>query len=257
MLWIFIASNITLPDETWVSGAQIGILFLFAIIGGWLAFKFVEQVLKAVTAFIGGFMFASGLAFFLSYIDGEHSRNVVDWVMFFGSYQNYTNLEDVCDHWCISCVALWLVCFVMGCIVQYKCHRRFKRKDNDDECDSDSEMTEYDYSPENVPTQNSKKAKRKKEKRPKTEQKNVEIHVGMSSEYGYPGTRMANHVPSQSSQPDGSMLATGIRPTAPSTVAMSEYGANYYSQSPQSLQPGMGHHSQYENYGQRNDVQYV
>ena len=38
---------------------------------------------------------------------------------------------------------------------------------------------------------------------------------------------------------------------------MSEYGANYYGQKGQPENPGMGHHSQYGNYGQRNDVQFV
>ena len=209
-------------------------------------------------------MFASGLAFFLTrapFIENDSARNVIDWVMFFGSYQNYTNLEDVCDIWCIVCVTLWLVCFAAGCFIQYKCHRRFKRKENDDGYESDSEMTEYDYSPENVPA---KRSKKQKKERQRSEDDAVEL--GMASQIGYAGSlrvQNQNHYPlgSQSSQPGGgALLAEGTRPAA-STIAMSEYGANYYGQNHGQPQygnaVGMGYQPQYGNYGQRNDVQYV
>ena len=154
-------------------------------------------------------MFASGIAFCLSRLDNSDSRNVIDWVVFFGSYQNYTNLEDVCDVWCIVCVLLWIVCFAAGCFIQYKCHRRHKRKDNDDEYESDSELTEYDYSPDQVP------AKRKK-------RESVEvIEMGMNPQYAG-SLRVANHYPigSESShRGGGSMLGVGGRPGAPSTIA--------------------------------------
>ena len=45
MLWIFVVSNVTLPDVDWIIGVQIGVLFLFALIGGYIATKFVEQVI--------------------------------------------------------------------------------------------------------------------------------------------------------------------------------------------------------------------
>jgi len=255
MSWIFVVSNVDVPDKDWMIGVQIGVLFAFALIGGWLAFKFVEQILKAVTAFIGGFMFASGFAFCLSRLVDSGSLNLIDWVVFFGKYQNYMNLEAVCDVWCIVCVLLWLVFFALGCFIQYKCHRRHHRKDNDDEYESDSEMTEYDYSPEKVPTKSKKQAQRRHDSEDAVE-------LGMASQYGgYAGSlRAANHYPlgSQSSQPDGSYLGSVPRPNAPSSVAMSEYGASYHGQGHQALaNSAMDHHSQFANYGQRSNVHYV
>merc|ERR1712228_906817 len=76
----------------------------------------------------GAFLFASGVAYFISRIDASDERNVIDWVVFFGAYQNYANLEEVCDTYCIVCVLLWLVMFATGCFVQYKL---FKKEEND------------------------------------------------------------------------------------------------------------------------------
>eukprot|EP01084_Bolivina_argentea_P219520 372297_1 len=147
ILWIAIVANIDTEGKDWLEGAQIGVLVVFALIGGFLAFKFVEQVLKAVTAFVGGFMFASATAFFIARIEiSTESRNVIDWVVFFGSYQNYVNFEDVCDTYCIVCMVLWLVLFASGCFVQYKLHKKHKRKDHDDQYESDSEYSGSDDS---------------------------------------------------------------------------------------------------------------
>jgi len=213
ILWIAVVSNVSVPDEDWMIGVQIGVLLLFALIGGWLAFKFVEQLLKAVTAFIGGFMFASGTAFFLSRLDQSDGRNVVDWVVFFGNYQNYTNLEAVCDIWCIVCFLIWIVFFAAGCFVQYKLHRKHKRKDNDDGYQSDSEITtEYE--------------------RRKSDSGVIEMGMGYG---GYAGSLRAPHhdrLGSQSSNPDRSMLANGILPSAPPApppaAGMGGYGGNHY-----------------------------
>merc|ERR1712228_957473 len=85
ILWIAVVANIETPDEDWMVALQIGVLIAFALIGGYLAFKFVKQVMKAVTAFLGAFLFASGVAYFISRIDASDERNVIDWVVFFGA----------------------------------------------------------------------------------------------------------------------------------------------------------------------------
>ena len=44
VLWILVVSNADVPDKSYIVGLQIGVLFLFALIGGCITFKFVEQV---------------------------------------------------------------------------------------------------------------------------------------------------------------------------------------------------------------------
>lgn len=44
VLWIAVVSNVDTEGKKWMSGVQVGVLLAFALVGGFLAFKFVEQV---------------------------------------------------------------------------------------------------------------------------------------------------------------------------------------------------------------------
>jgi len=264
IIWIGVVSNAEVPDEDYMAGVQVGVLVGAALLGGWLAFKFVEQVLKAVTAFIGGFMFASGVAFCLSELDSADSRNVVDWVVFFGSWQSYRSLDDVCDAYCIVCIVLWLALFAVGCFVQYKLHKTHRRKDHDDDdeeySDSDDSEEDEDGDEESIDYESRKTAKKKKER---------DIYEeGPPSEYGsqfggaasYAGSvRGVNQfggalVGSASTFGPGSLGAPG------QGQAHSEYGASYYNPHAQvqmTQQPTKAHSAQYGGYGQRAKVHYA
>lgn len=45
VLWIAVVANVDTPNEDYMIAIQIGVLIAFALIGGYLAFKFVKQVL--------------------------------------------------------------------------------------------------------------------------------------------------------------------------------------------------------------------
>jgi len=264
ILWIAVVSNIDTTGKNWISWVQFGVLIVFALLGGWLAFKFVEQVLKAITAFIGGFMFASGIAFFISRLDKSQQRNVVDWVVFFGSYNNYSNLEDVCDIYCIICIIIWLVMFASGCFVQYKLHKKYKRQDKDGEDEeTDSEEDSDDRrrrkkrddssSDDDSDSESSRKSRRKKKKR-RAQPGGIEYDEEVRSEYA--GSQYGGSV-RQSNRMMHPMEGAEGRAVAPS-VAMSNYGANYNSGNFQPAPPpGVARSDQHLNYGQRNAVQYV
>merc|ERR1712233_187111 len=89
---------------------------------------------------------------------GTDERNVIDWVVFFGAYQNYANLDDVCDTYCIVCVLLWLVLFAAGCFVQYKL---FKKEEDNEKNKNDEYETDSSEESESEYIQKHKKKKRK------------------------------------------------------------------------------------------------
>ena len=218
-------------------------------------------------------MFASGIAYFISRVDQSSQRNVIDWVIFFGSYKNYSNLEDVCDAYCIVCILLWLTLFAAGCFVQYRLHNKHKKKDHDDRYQTDSESdSEESGSSRKVrkkkkrrdssseesssDSDSSQKRKKKKKQRPNYDEPVGPEYAG--SQYGgsvrvsrYGGASIHSH--------SHDMPGSARRP--PPSVAMSAYGANYYHGNRQQVSPGVApgvaHSAQYGNYGQRNAVQYV
>eukprot|EP00486_Rosalina_sp_Unknown_P001022 CAMPEP_0201572522 /NCGR_PEP_ID=MMETSP0190_2-20130828/15838_1 /ASSEMBLY_ACC=CAM_ASM_000263 /TAXON_ID=37353 /ORGANISM="Rosalina sp." /LENGTH=407 /DNA_ID=CAMNT_0047998383 /DNA_START=148 /DNA_END=1371 /DNA_ORIENTATION=+ len=218
ILWIAVVANVDTEGKDWMPGVQIGVLVVFAGLGGWLAFKFVEQVLKAITAFVGGFMFASGIAYFIGRIDKKNDTNVIDWVIFFGSYKNYTNLEDVCDVYCIVCILLWLVMFAAGCFVQYKLHKKHKRKDHDDDDESDSDYSsseedsdrsyksgkgrkkkrrdsDEDSSSDDSESEESRKSKRRRKKKNRPAAPQNDYNEPAGSQYGgYAGSQYGGSV---------------------------------------------------------------
>eukprot|EP01084_Bolivina_argentea_P084680 153101_1 len=275
ILWSAVIANIKTPEKDYMTAIQIGVLIVFACAGGWLAFKFVEQVLKAITAFMGGFMFASGIAYFIGRIDSSESKNVIDWVVFFGSYKVYNNLDAVCDEWCIICILLWLALFAAGCFVQYKLHKKHKRKDHDDG-DSDSEdSSDSDDSDDDSDSENSNKRKKKrKKKRRHSNSSDDEENVPQEANYyepaksqhgGYaPSYAGSQYGASSARYPNASVASQSAQegPNIAPSVVMSSYGANYYNGQPQTgpgLGPGVNtaHSSQYGSYGQRDQVQYV
>jgi len=264
-----VVANVDLPDEDYMSAVQVGVLIVFALLGGWLAFKFVEQVLKAVTAFMGAFMVASGVAFCLSELDSSDQRNVVDWVVFFGSWQSYSNLDSVCDAYCIVCIFLWLALFAAGCFVQYKLHKKHTRKDHDED---DSDYEEESVSTRNESIESIDYESRKTKKAQKQRDAYDDYNEGPGSEYNgsqfggaasYAGSNMRGNnqfggalVGSQSTYgPGGSLGGMGRAPE----MAQSEYAPSYYNaqRGVQMTQPAQAHSAQYGNYGQRDKVHYA
>eukprot|EP01084_Bolivina_argentea_P072493 131628_1 len=283
ILWIAVVANIDTEGKDWLVGVQIGALVVFALLGGYLAFKFVEQVLKAITAFVGGFMFASGIAFFIARIEDNGKKNVIDWVVFFGSYKNYNNLENACDVYCIVCILIWLILFASGCFVQYKLHKKHKRKDHDDENDSDSEYSDSEDgrhkkhrdsdSDSSESESDSRRSKRRKKKREKDKVDNESYHGGKNEydEPQYAGSQYGGSVRQSGrfggggsplyAQSEGVLGGPGSsKNNNGPMIAMSEYGKGYHNgnnQLQQQQQGGYAHSQQYGDYGQRNQVQYV
>lgn len=132
ILWkIIIAAKPDLPQRQVI---QFALITVFAISFGLLAFCFVKQVLKIITAFIGSFFFAAALAYFIQRIAGTNkndSTNVIDWVSFFSNQNTYNNgsVSAVCDGYCILCIYLsGLQYLLQVCMfIQYK----FNKIDDD------------------------------------------------------------------------------------------------------------------------------
>eukprot|EP00485_Elphidium_margaritaceum_P005258 CAMPEP_0202700786 /NCGR_PEP_ID=MMETSP1385-20130828/13948_1 /ASSEMBLY_ACC=CAM_ASM_000861 /TAXON_ID=933848 /ORGANISM="Elphidium margaritaceum" /LENGTH=375 /DNA_ID=CAMNT_0049358051 /DNA_START=68 /DNA_END=1195 /DNA_ORIENTATION=- len=241
IVWIAIANTVELPDKDWVVGVQIGLLLAFALIGGFLAYKFVEQVLKGVTAFVGAFFFASGVAFFISRLDKSDQRNVIDWVTFFGSHTNYENVEAVCDAYCIVCIFVWVILFAAGVFVQYKLHKKYKRngedgeEDDDDETDSDDDSAAERKKRKARDSSDDEESSRRKTVRP-THLKAVHSDYDHDARSEYAGSEYAmsvrqSHRSSQNA-PSVAMSAYAYNPNAvsraPPRQAFSEPGHEGY-----------------------------
>jgi len=135
---------------------QLVLILTGAVVGGFLAFKFVTFVLKGVTAFVGSFMFASGVSYFIERLQNQHNDNVLDFVQFFTSQKTANTFSEECDWHCYLCIVMWLALFVSGTVVQYKLHGKHNPKDFDDDISEESESAE---DKENVPS--SKRSSRK------------------------------------------------------------------------------------------------
>lgn len=64
------------PDPPSANLLRFALIAIFAVGFGLLAFCFVKQVLKTVTAFIGGFFFAAALAYFIQRITGKTNSGI-------------------------------------------------------------------------------------------------------------------------------------------------------------------------------------
>lgn len=220
--------------------------------------------MKAVTAFLGAFMFASGVAYFISRIDTSDERNVIDWVVFFGAYQNYANLDDVCDAYCIVCVILWVVMFAAGLFVQYKL---FKKEDDGKSKDKDEYETDSsDGDSESESVHKHKKNKRKRSgssddsysdgNSNKRQQQQQQIQMQQQHQYNdydanngsYAGSQYAASSIRQNHNNNPNVLGSYSNGQQPPEVAMSAYeGQNYYNSQngqPQSA-PGQAQSLQY------------
>ena len=66
-MWKFAVSQV--PDSFLMQRPQIYnpvVLLICALIGGWIAFKLMEVLLRGLTAFVGSFCVTSGMAYFIS-----------------------------------------------------------------------------------------------------------------------------------------------------------------------------------------------
>jgi hypothetical protein len=149
---------------------QVCLLILGAVLGGYLAHKFVSFILKGVTAFIGAFMFASGLAYFVQKAQGKDGTNVIGFANFFANKKKVKSLRSECDSYCFLCLSVWILFTFAGAYVQYRLHKRHNRKDFDDELsesyeDSYSDEDSYSYSYSDEPKKKQKQKKVKKGKK--------------------------------------------------------------------------------------------
>jgi len=118
---------------------QVSVIIAFAVVFGYLAFKFVEFVLKGVTAFVGSFMFATSLAYWIARIKHDQTTSIIDWIRFFDNKNNVSNITATCDAYCYVCITVWILLFVIGCYVQYSLHKHFKKKDFEDDLSENEE----------------------------------------------------------------------------------------------------------------------
>jgi len=112
---------------------QLVCILTGAALGGFLAFKFVTFVLKGITAFVGSFMFASGVSYFIERLKSEKGTNVLNFIQFFTSQKTVNSFSAECDWHCYLCLGMWLTLFVSGTIVQYKLHGKHNPKEFDDD----------------------------------------------------------------------------------------------------------------------------
>jgi len=134
-LWQIIESAVTdsLGDDAkWV---HIGMLVGTGLVGGFAAYKLVNQVLKIATAFIGAFFTVSGAAFFVAkWLDEENAWLSPDtfWTDF--SPENAEDqLTRECEAFCGVCYAMWLILFVVGAWYQYRGKNLLKKKKKEEE----------------------------------------------------------------------------------------------------------------------------
>lgn len=109
-------------DNDYVHG---GAIILCAIIGGCLMLWIFKQLLKAVTAFVGGYMAASAMSYFIDRYALREDTSFVDVLQFFGDYDNIHQCSDTCT----ACLVTWGVVFVFGLWFQIRGERRRRAND--------------------------------------------------------------------------------------------------------------------------------
>eukprot|EP00484_Ammonia_sp_Unknown_P008165 CAMPEP_0197061586 /NCGR_PEP_ID=MMETSP1384-20130603/137994_1 /TAXON_ID=29189 /ORGANISM="Ammonia sp." /LENGTH=251 /DNA_ID=CAMNT_0042497291 /DNA_START=77 /DNA_END=832 /DNA_ORIENTATION=- len=93
---------------------NIIIVLLFAVIFGFIAFKFVAVLIKPLTAFIGSYMMMAGSAYFVQkYIVKQDGDNVVDVAQFFEA-------GNECGTGCYIFLGCWALLFVICLFVQFR-----------------------------------------------------------------------------------------------------------------------------------------
>lgn len=88
---------------------------------GYVVYKTYKFLLRGITAFLGGFMFASAISYLVKRVS-EEEGGVLDVVEYF----NYKDTR--CDnYWCYLLAGSWLTMFLAGLIHQYSLKKKYKK----------------------------------------------------------------------------------------------------------------------------------
>eukprot|EP01084_Bolivina_argentea_P002392 4411_1 len=113
LLWHFITTFVDMPQKT-SEIVNIVLVLVFAIIFGFLAFKFMKFIAKPITSFIGSFMTTSGIAYYIQrYAVKDFDNNLMDITQYFNS-------SNQCDMYCWIFIGIWIVLFIIGMLYQYE-----------------------------------------------------------------------------------------------------------------------------------------
>jgi hypothetical protein len=117
MIYVIVIGNMEYPDYLYV---RIPAIMVVALIGGLLAIKFMEIVLKAVTPFVGGYMLVAGVDYFGRAAFGWWRTSPFDPSpkgSFFGHPEKALREEPAHVG---GLLGLWAVLVVLGLCVQYR-----------------------------------------------------------------------------------------------------------------------------------------
>jgi len=96
------------------------IVCVWSAICGYIVYKTYKFLLRGITAFLGGFMFASAISYLVKRVS-EEEGGVLDVVEYF----NYKDTR--CDnYWCYLLAGSWLTMFLAGLIHQYSLKNKYK-----------------------------------------------------------------------------------------------------------------------------------
>eukprot|EP01083_Nonionella_stella_P083599 231220_1 len=115
LLWHVIASYVDVQDAQIYN---VVLVIVFAIGFSFIAAKFVIFIAKPITAFIGGFLTISGLAYFIQrYVAKDFTHNIMDITQYF-------SVHNECGTNCWIFIGLWVVLCIVGIVVQHELYKK-------------------------------------------------------------------------------------------------------------------------------------
>lgn len=125
----------THSHEDWIQYVVLGV---GAVIGGITMHYLVKQLLRAVTAFVGGFFVAASAGYYIDRFENDNAAATgeghatsqwLDIAEFFGRPDE---ILKYCSDACIACLVTWAVIFALGAFHQYRklpgCKKFHKKK---------------------------------------------------------------------------------------------------------------------------------
>jgi len=125
----------THTHEDWIQYVVLGV---GAVAGGVTMHYLVKQLLRAVTAFVGGFFVASSVGYYIDRFEHDNTAatgpggETSQWLDIAEYFGRPDEVLRYCSDACIACLVTWGVIFALGCWHQYRklpgCKKFHKRK---------------------------------------------------------------------------------------------------------------------------------
>lgn len=128
------------PDG-YATPMKIAFVVIAAIIAGYMMMKAEKQIMKLITAIIGGFMFGASIGYFIERADGKKDEDIII------SPRKFFNAEDTsiehCDWVCSLALVGWAFISLTGILYQYNMCG-VGSSDNDDDLEKQSRYNHHD-----------------------------------------------------------------------------------------------------------------